>query len=417
MWIGWLTTELEDAVTLPISAGASPEPSACRFLAAAPEEEAVRAVLGAAREALLLTDRTGPPPDQALSPDGEYVYAYFADPDRPVWDGCFYIGKGVGARWTQHVSGRARFQVPPPETDKERRIDAWVRKQRSDARAPLRNRDLVRRAEHRLIRLLGRWSGPHAAACAFSAEYALIRGALGAYQLTNLTGGNDRFEGVRLLVREAGLDPSRPAHAKGWAWAVSIFARNPDEEILNTRIRPLLHLLANAPLLAGLDERLAGVGLIPAQINGFSPTDYPGVPAHHSAEGASDPCVTYVPADGRPFRVQLKLSRSQAAALINVRPRQDTAVGKAQFFRFMSEVRPNGAPLSAHYGGESPLRNPGQPYFKPFAQNGRGHADTLFPLREADGPVETRPNWSPGTPAFALTGALEHFLDAFRSRS
>lgn len=79
-------------MTLPISAGASPELSACRFLAAAPEEGAVRAVLGAAREALRLTARSGPPPDQALSPDGEYVYAYFAYPDRPVWDGCFHVG-------------------------------------------------------------------------------------------------------------------------------------------------------------------------------------------------------------------------------------------------------------------------------------------------------------------------------------
>ena len=51
-------------------------------------------------------------------------------------------------------------------------------------------------------------------------------------------------------------------------------------------------------------------------------------------------------------------------------------MGKAQFSRFMSEVRPNGAPLSAHYGGESPLRNPGQPYFKPFALNVSDGVDT-----------------------------------------
>jgi len=31
---------------------------------------------------------------------------------------------------------------------------------------------------------------------------------------------------------------------------------------------------------------------------------YPGVPAHHSAKGASDPCVTYVPAMG-PWRIAL----------------------------------------------------------------------------------------------------------------
>jgi hypothetical protein len=60
MWIGWMTTELEEAVTLPLSAGASPESSACRFLAAAAEEGAVRTVLGAAREALPLTDRSDP---------------------------------------------------------------------------------------------------------------------------------------------------------------------------------------------------------------------------------------------------------------------------------------------------------------------------------------------------------------------
>jgi hypothetical protein len=89
-----------------------------------------------------------------------------------------------GARWTQHVSRRARSEVPRPETDKERRIDAWVREQRSGTPGRLRKRDLVRRAEHRLVRLLCHWSSPYAAACAFSAEYAIIHSALGAYQLT-----------------------------------------------------------------------------------------------------------------------------------------------------------------------------------------------------------------------------------------
>lgn len=417
MWLGWLTDDLERVEPCPVGTGAGPDPSTCRLLVAGPEEGAVLAVLDAAREAFELTTRPGPDPDMALSPEGEYVYAYFREPDRPVWDGCFYVGKGVGTRWTQHVSGRARALTAPPETDKERRIDAWVQEQRSAARVPLRNRDLVRLAEHQLVRLLGRWSGPHAAACAFAAEYVLIRGFLGAYRLTNLTSGNDRSDGVRLLVREAGLDRGLSAHETGWARAVNIFARNPDEEVLNTRVRPLLHLLANEPLLSSLDARLARVGLRPAPIHAFSAPDYPGVPPHFSAEGASDPCVTFLPADDRPFRVQLKLSRSQAATFVNVRPRQDTAAGRALFHRFMSEVRPNGAPLSAHYGGESPLRNPGQPYFKPFAANGSGKADTLFSLREEDGPAETSPNWAPATPPLTLVAALRLFLETFRTGS
>lgn len=156
MWLGWLTDDLEQVPARPVGTGTGPDPSTCRLLVAGPEEGAVRAVLDAAREAFDLTTRPGPDPDMALSPDGEYVYAYFREPDRPVWDGCFYVGKGVGTRWTQHVSGRARARTAPPETEKEQLIDEWVRTRRSASSRELRNRDLVRLAEHRLVRLLGR---------------------------------------------------------------------------------------------------------------------------------------------------------------------------------------------------------------------------------------------------------------------
>ncbi len=352
---------------------------------------------------------------QTLRPSGDYVYGYFKEPGTCRWDECFYIGKGVGTRWTQHVSARAGDRIDGPTTEKESHIDAWITAQQSSSPVPLRKVDLVRRAENRLVRIIDCWSGENSKACAFAAEYALIRGVYGAYQLTNLTGGNNRFQEVRLLAREAGLDPAQTAHAHAWAQAVSVFAQNPDEEILNTRIRPLMLLLANAPLLASLDARLREIGLTAAILQGFPAVDDSNVPAHFSVEGASDPCLTYVPQDSRPIRIQLKLSRSNAATFINIRPRDYTALERERFLQFMAEVSPNGQRLTQHYGGDSPIRNPGNPYFKPFATDGRGTADMLFPLRETDDPVQISPNWAPDAQPLSLTGALKLFLDAFIS--
>ena len=409
MWMGWVTNDLKVRASQPIG-GAEPSglQNSC-FLAAADEQCAVDAVLNAVRDVLKVQDGPALPNLQNPILDGEqYVYGYFENSDEPGGQNCFYIGKGSRDRWLQHVADRAT------RTAKERKIDAWIEAQHLGAPIahpdgqPLMRpvHDLIQLAQHQLVRLIGRWHGEYAEACAFAAEYALIRGKLGVYNLTNLTSGNDRFGEMRFLVRDAGLNLSEGAACKIWTQAAKTFAENPADPKLENNFRPLLHLLGNARFLEGLDDRLATVELIPHQkkakvIASTSP------PAHHRAEGASGACVTYMPTDDRPIRIQLGLSLSEAGTIINIRPRCNTVNGRDRYMKFMQNVNLNGF-THEHIRNQNVA-----PYFKPFATDGKGKNDTLFPLIDVERRVITNPTWAPGVGSLNLVGALQLFLEKF----
>jgi hypothetical protein len=421
MYIGLLTKNANGDIashTCPIDQVAIANHQQILFAAAADDELLVQQALNAV--ASMYGVAPPPPTPRFQNPPGDYyVYAYFNNLNDSAWDDCFYIGKGKGNRWTAHVGERSEENLPQATSAKNRHIDAWVAAQRDAATAPLTAQKLIAAAKQQgLVRKLGQWSGPFAEACAFAAEHFLIRGLLGVYELANNTGGNNQIGNLRILVRDKGLDMNTPSHATAWCLAVDTFVCNPDAKILNNRIRPSLHLLSYQTLFASLDQSLAQIGLFPQARNYFDPIEFPSVPSHASVEGASDPCLSYVTNDQRPFRVQLKLSRCNDGTVVNVRPRVDGVRGRHDYFQYFQNININGSPLVNHYGGNLPIIVPGAPYFKPFAQDGNGINDTLFPLNAGQGVVTGYANWMQGGHFnLNLRDALNLFLNSFTNQA
>lgn len=384
------------------------------FAAAADDQQLIHQVLDAVASMCGMGPPAPTPVFQNL-PGDYYVYGYFNNLNAPIWNDCFYIGKGTGNRFTEHVGNRGTPNLPHTTSSKEQHIDAWIAAQRNTTTAPLTKQNLIAEAKQQgLVRKLGQWSGPYAEACAFAVEHFLIRGSLGVYELANNTGGNNQIENLRILVRDKGLDMHMQSHATAWRHAIDTFVVNPDAVILNNRIRPSLHLLSYQALFTSLDQSLARIGLIPQDRNYFNQNAYPGVPLHASVEGASDPCLSYVTNDQRPFRVQLKLSRCNDGTVVNIRPKIDDKQGRNDYFEYFQNININGITLAHYYNGNLPLKNPGTPYFKPFAQDGNGKNDTLFPLIFGQAAVTGYANWIQcGHFNLNLYGALSLFVNTF----
>jgi hypothetical protein len=384
------------------------------FVTAADDQQLLQQVLNAVAS-MCGVSPPYPTPGFRNQPGDYYVYGYFNNLNAPTWNDCFYIGKGTGNRWTAHVGDRSTPNLPQATDAKNRHIDTWVAAQRNTATTQPTKQNLITEAKRQgLVRKLGQWSGPFAEACAFAAEHFLIKGLLGVYELANNTGGNNQIGSLRILVRDRGLDMNMQSQATAWRHATDTFVRNADAEILNNRIRPSLHLLSYQALFAALDQSLAQIGLNPQARNYFDQIEYPGVPSHASVEGAADPCLSYVPNDQRPFRLQLKLSRCNDGTAVNVRPRVDSKQGRDEYFQYFQNINVNGSPLVNYYGQDSPIRNPGTPYFKPFAQDGVGRNDTLFPLSGGQGAVTGYANWFQGGYfTLNLSNALKLFLNTF----
>ena len=399
------------------------------FLTAGVDPEKVSAVLSAAQSICKI--RHGESNDVSLSgvtnPDDHYVYAYFEN-GIPQWHRCFYVGKGVNSRWLSHVKDRLSSTGTPAKTPKERDIDSWIMTQPTSKRT-------LSHAQNNLVRIIGHWSGVHAAACAFAVEYLIIRAIRGVYNLTNMTGGNGSFEDIKVLARDAGLDFAKQCHKAAWDDAVKEFIKDPGQVYISNRIRPLLHLLANSVYLKNLDALAAKVGLRPSTERFGTIPDYAKdcVPIHHAISGAADACITYLPDENSqafkelknvisteqesyvpnakllPFRVQIKLRMMEPYVVVNIKPR-DNSKGTRQLFKNFIQQK-----FGSYYpGGIAPIRKPDDPFFKPFAIDGNGKKDQSFPLDKAGGKIEIICNWISGKSPQLLN--LEDALKKFMSR-
>jgi hypothetical protein len=97
-----------------------------------------------------------------------------------------------------------------------------------------------------------------------------------------------------------------------------------------------------------------------------------------------------------------------------VRPRVDSNQGRDDYFQYFRNINVNGSPLATHYGQNLPIKDPRKPYFKPFAPNGFGTNDTLFPLNAGQGAVTGYANWVQGGHFnLNLRDALNLFLNTF----
>lgn len=392
--------------------GTVPDPTTTVFLAASEEEGVLLAVMNAVAEMHHFTKTEDPLSfgNFSQNPQDYYTYAYFRSPETPRWNECFYVGKGKGMRWTNHVAVQAAKNAPLPRTEKERLIKDWVQQEHTSTPAQvLELGELLSRAESRLVRKVGQWSGHYAEAQSFAAEYYLIRGWLGAYALANDTGGNARIGDVRVMTRDAGLHGHEPAHMRGWERAVKTFCQKPDDPNLASRLRPALLLLANQDSLSQVDDLMRPIGLFPHPVRNMLQKDFPEISAHVTVEGASDACLSFSTKDNRPFRFQLKLSMKEVRVRVNLRPRDNSKTAKNEFINYMRQM------TTKFYGDIEPIKAmPGAPYFKPFSENAVGRTDVSFPLFDGDKSVQGRANWIKNKDfTLTLTEALKSFLQAF----
>jgi hypothetical protein len=407
----------DDGTTQIFEAGLLPsilKPQAVLLMIGGDSVERIEACFVAVQDILSLS--TGVP----LAPFAEgrtshYVYAYFADETPLSWGNCFYVGKGLNLRWLDHVKARAPSKTKPASSLKEAMIDKWVSE--LGLNGALRPSALSKLAANRLVYKLGQWTGPYSELQSFAAEYFLITCQLGPYALSNRTQGNSSVSEVRILGRNAGLFMHNPAHVRVWTRAVAQVFSDPFAKILSNRIEPGLHLLANQAYLADLASSLAEIDLHPEAMSSARRTDLEETPAHYSVEGAADPCLTFSTHDDRPYRFQLKLSMHSADVMVNVRSKLDGVAGARRFEAYFRDHMIAGRPLSDCYGGKSPISLSGSPdpYFKPFAKDANGKADTKFSISGVATEQDVQVNWHADPLPSSLQNCLKAFLDAFPS--
>jgi hypothetical protein len=354
------------------------------------------------------------PVESSLETDERcYVYAYFTNPKAPTWENCFYIGKGIKNRWTVHVAKRCAPSAPPAGSNKERQIDAWLVEQRNEAGQLSPQAFRKGAVKQGLVRKLGGWTGPHREACAFAAEHFLIKGFRNVYALANETGGNTKTGALRVLARYQGLNMASESHLTAWKDTIKTFIADPDNPILDSRHQPLLQLLSNQSLSLNLDSLLSPLNLFPHAQNDRYFHNYHDVPGHFSVKYSGDLSITYATNDQRPFRIQIKLSKTEPSAVVNVRPRYDRKAEREKYFNYFSSLTIRDRTLTDYYGGESPISGGDQsPYFKPFARDGKGSGSNfeLDPAYKVDGYA----NWIDGGDfRLGLKSALELFLATF----
>lgn len=361
----------------------------------------LRAALDAAAQMLALTDKDlSTIPAHANTSGAEYVYIYLRDPATPSFKNGFYVGKGVEDRWLAHVRERIGANARLATKPKHVPIDNWVKDQTAGA-SP---QELMARAANHLVRKVGAWTGPHAAVAAFAAEYALISVRIGVWSLTNDTSGNHRFGELRMVGRPDGLGMHCNHNLTLWRRTVAEFDQNPEEPLLNSRLKPAMILLGNFSTIESISERVARLGLTPLKARARANEGLIGhIPEHYDIDGASDATVNFQ-ACHLPIRVSLKLSFQNPAVRVNLRPIPGMPDRNTAFLSALGDASSSGKGIGKFYDGRLPIRRPNDPYFKPFAVDGNGNRDVPFPIDGSCVLVDT--NWLASPKMLSLYDAL-----------
>lgn len=377
------------------------DPETALIIGSDSSDERLRAALDAAAQMLALTDKDlSTIPAHANTSGAEYVYIYLRDPATPSFKNGFYVGKGVEDRWLAHVRERIGANARLATKPKHVPIDNWVKDQTAGA-SP---RELMARAANHLVRKVGAWTGPHAAVAAFAAEYALISVRIGVWSLTNDTSGNHRFGELRMVGRPAGLGMHCNHNLTLWRRTVAEFDQNPEEPLLNSRLKPAMILLGNFSTIERISERVARLGLTPLKARARANEDLIGhIPEHYDIDGASDATVNFQ-ACHLPIRVSLKLSFQKPAVRVNLRPIPGMPDRNTAFLSALGDASSSGKGIGKFYDGRLPIRRPNDPYFKPFAVDGNGNRDVPFPIDGSCVLVDT--NWLASPKMLSLYDAL-----------
>ena len=368
------------------------------------DEERLKAALDAGKEAFNINDLNLKPFEEHINKSSYYTYMYFSEPSAPSMKNVFYVGKGKGSRWINHLKSRLKkndFIIP---NKKERLIDDWIKNSCNENL--ISSQSIVKKAKNFLVRKIGQWSDKYSETKSFTMEYVLIAGRIGVFELTNETGGNSTIENLKLLVLPANLDMSIIGNAKLWNKAVKEFERNN-----HTYLEPALFFCSAKKIVVEITRQLLNLNFLPFPISSGR-NDIGHMPSHCAVDGAGDQSLYFRTKDEYPFCVQLLLSKKEEGVRINLRPYKRTLESFKDFEIFLNQVCINQKNLSSYYNETFHIKNKGSnAFFKPFARDSKGHNDPVFPIDDTE--ISVQPNWLPSHNKLNLTTALKHLIKDF----
>ncbi len=351
----------------------------------------------------------------------DYVYAYF-DHGNPGWAQCFYVGKGRGTRWMQHID-EAHKTPATQRTAKAQRIWHWVANNGLTNQRPAAMRAA---ASGTLVRKLYHFHGPYSAAQAFYVEYFLITHCLGTHSIANDTNGNADQGNCTAIARPKHLDQAIPKHVAVWDHTVCAFKLDPQTPSLEHTWRPASITMLAEPYAAALDVCLQGIVVPNAMAGQGRLPDHLMPRPNMQVTGASDCTLWYSPLQHPHYRLELRFGATQFLTTINLR---SSGTGRNHDRAFIAYLHgcvianavvgnavTDAAPLANLYGGSRYVKDPdtGRPYFKPFALNAEGPRAVWFDIANPHNPASGATNWIVGHNFhLSLVQAIELIVHAF----
>ena len=374
------------------------------FVAQDENEERLKAALDAAKEAFSIEDVNLKKSEYHRNNGAYYTYMYFSEPSLPSMKTVFYVGKGKGSRWTDHIKSRLKKNNLIIPNKKERLIDSWIKNQCNEN--SISSQIILNKAKNFLVRKIGQWSDKYSEAKSFTMEYVLIAGRIGVFELANETSGNSKTDNLNLLVLPANLDMKIIGNIKLWNKAIKEFEINN-----HNYLEPALYLCSAKKIVDQVTRMLIILDLIPHPIsNGRKEISH--MPFHCAVDGAGDQSLYFRTKNNRPFCVQLLLSKKEEGVRVNLRPYERTLQDFKDFEFFLNQVTINHKNLNSYYIKKFHIRNKGSDaFFKPFAPESKGHKDPVFPIDNTE--ISVQSNWIPAHDKLNLTTALKLLINNF----
>jgi hypothetical protein len=374
------------------------------FVAQDENEEKLKASLDAAKEAFLIEDINLKNSQFHKDNSAYYTYMYFSEPSLPSMSSVFYVGKGKGSRWTDHIKSRLKKNDLIIPNKKERLIDTWIKSNSKEILISSKN--VVKKAENSLVRKISQWSDKYSELKSFTMEYVLIAGRLGVFELANDTGGNSIINNLKLLVLPANLDMSIIGNKKLWNRAITEFEKNNHKYL-----EPALYFCSAKKIVDEITKQLFKLGFLQHPIS-HGRKEITHMPSHCAVDGAGDQSLYFRTKDELPFCVQLLLSKKEEGVRINLRPYKRTLKDFKNFGIFLNQVSIDQKNLNNYYNKKFQIRNKGRDaFFKPFARDCKGHNDPVFPIDNTE--ISVQVNWLTSHHKLTLTSALKHLINYF----
>ena len=374
------------------------------FVAQDKNEERLKAALDAAEEAFSIEDINLKNSEYHKDKTAYYTYMYFTQPSLPSMKSAFYVGKGKGSRWIDHIKSQLKKNDLIIPNKKELLIDDWIKNNFKKNLVPSQN--ILKKAENFLVRKIGQWSDKHSEVKSFTMEYVLIAGRIGVFELANETGGNSTIDSLKLLVLPANLDMNIIGNKKLWNKAVKEFEKNN-----HTYLEPALYFCSAKKIVDEITEKLLKLSLLPYPIsNGRNEITH--MPSNCAVDGAGDQSLYFRTKNELPFCVQLLLSKKEEGVRINLRPLHRTLRDFKSFEIFLNQVFIDQKNLNSYYKEKFQIRNKGSDaFFKPFARDSKGHYDPVFPIDDTE--ISVQSNWLPSHHKLNLSSALKYLINYF----